>query len=77
MVQAFAPASFRRAEKDARRNVEKDQTRLHVPAVDRTFGGSAGQGGKDFDGDVPPVIIAVMGPSGVSIVLVSPQRGNR
>lgn len=38
---------------------------MHVPLVDRTFGGTAGQGGKDVDGDVPPVIIAVMGPSGV------------
>ncbi|ORY85315.1 hypothetical protein BCR35DRAFT_302769 [Leucosporidium creatinivorum] len=63
--KAFAPASFRRAEKDARRNVERDQTRLHVPAVDRTFGGSSGQGGKEFEGDVPPVIVAVMGPAGV------------
>ncbi|GAA5962578.1 hypothetical protein JCM21900_000951 [Sporobolomyces salmonicolor] len=63
--KAFAPASFRRAEKQARRNVEKDQTRLHVPAVDRTFGGTAGQGGKDVEGEVPPVIVAVMGPSGV------------
>ncbi|KAK4054877.1 Glycoside hydrolase 2 (Mannanase, beta-galactosidase) [Microbotryomycetes sp. JL201] len=63
--KAFTNASFRRAEKDARRNVEKDQTRLHVPAIDRTFNGSAGQGGKQFDGVVPPVIVAVMGPQGV------------
>ncbi|GAA5955257.1 hypothetical protein JCM3765_003261 [Sporobolomyces pararoseus] len=63
--KAFAPASFRRAEKQARRNVEKDQTRLHVPAVDRTFGGTAGQGGKNVETEVPPVIVAIMGPSGV------------
>ncbi|GAA6036869.1 hypothetical protein JCM8097_006323 [Rhodosporidiobolus ruineniae] len=63
--KAFAPASGRRAEKQARRNVEKDQTRLHVPAVDRTFGGTAGQGGKNVEVEVPPVIVAVMGPSGV------------
>ncbi|KWU45367.1 GTP binding protein [Rhodotorula sp. JG-1b] len=63
--KAFISASFRRAEKQARRNVEKDQTRLHVPAVDRTFNGTAGQGGKNVEGDVPPVIVAVMGPSGV------------
>ncbi|GAA6005712.1 hypothetical protein JCM10207_005304 [Rhodosporidiobolus poonsookiae] len=63
--KAFAPASGRRAEKQARRNVEKDQTRLHVPAVDRTFGGTAGVGSRDVEGDVPPVIVAVMGPSGV------------
>lgn len=46
--------------------MEKDQTRLHVPLVDRTFGGTAGQGGKEVEGDVPPVIVAVMGPAGVS-----------
>lgn len=46
--------------------VEKDQTRLHVPQVDRTFGGTAGQGGKEVEGEVPPVIIAVIGPAGVS-----------
>lgn len=69
-LQAFAPASGRRAEKQARRNVEKDQTRLHVPLVDRTFGGTAGQGGKDVEGDIPPVIIAVMGPAGVSTIPV-------
>ncbi|GAA5902213.1 hypothetical protein JCM6882_006730, partial [Rhodosporidiobolus microsporus] len=63
--KAFAPASGRRAEKQARRNVEKDQTRLHVPAVDRTFGGTAGQGGKNVEQEVPPVIVAVMGPNGV------------
>ncbi|BGO96776.1 GTP binding protein [Rhodotorula toruloides ATCC 204091] len=63
--KAFTSASFRRAEKQARRNVEKDQTRLHVPAVDRTFNGTAGQGGKDVEQEVPPVIVAVMGPSGV------------
>ncbi|BGP44943.1 Glycoside hydrolase 2 (Mannanase, beta-galactosidase) [Rhodotorula kratochvilovae] len=63
--KAFISSSFRRAEKQARRNIEKDQTRLHVPAVDRTFNGTAGQGGKDVDVDVPPVIVAVMGPSGV------------
>lgn len=34
--------------------------------MDRTFGGSSGQGGKEYDGDVPPVIVAVMGPAGVS-----------
>lgn len=73
--QAFAPASGRRADKQARRNVEKDQTRLHVPLVDRTFGGTAGQGGKEVEGDVPPVIVAVMGPAGVS--RTSPREGGR
>ncbi|GJN91752.1 hypothetical protein Rhopal_004775-T1 [Rhodotorula paludigena] len=54
-----------KAQKQARRNVEKDQTRLHVPAVDRTFNGTAGQGGKEVEVEVPPVIVAVMGPNGV------------
>ncbi|KAK4058061.1 Glycoside hydrolase 2 (Mannanase, beta-galactosidase) [Microbotryomycetes sp. JL221] len=64
--KAFTNASFRRAEKDARRNIERDQTRLHVPAIDRTFNGSSGQGGKHFEStDVPPVIVAIMGPQGV------------
>lgn len=64
--QAFAPASGRRAEQQARRNVEKDQTRLHVPLVDRTFGGTSAQGGKGVTDTIPPVIIAVVGPKGVS-----------
>ncbi|KAF8579811.1 DUF663-domain-containing protein [Ramaria rubella] len=52
--KAFAPKSGRRADKQARRNVERDQTRLHVPLVNRTP-----------DDDPPPVIIAIVGPSGV------------
>ncbi|GAA93772.1 uncharacterized protein L969DRAFT_92309 [Mixia osmundae IAM 14324] len=70
--KAFAPASGRRAEKNARRNVEKDQTRLHVPAIDRTFGGhGAGQGMSSVLGQAdkeegpPPIIVAVIGPPGV------------
>ncbi|GAA5897424.1 hypothetical protein JCM8208_003268 [Rhodotorula glutinis] len=63
--KAFISSSFRRAEKQARRNIEKDQTRLHVPAVDRTFNGTAGQGGKGVEQEIPPVIVAIMGPSGV------------
>ena len=51
--QAFAPKSGRRAEKQARRNVERDQTRLHVPLVDRT------------PDEPPPVIVAIVGPPGV------------
>lgn len=46
--------SGRRADRQGRRNVERDQTRLHVPLVNRTP-----------DDDPPPVIIAVVGPSGV------------
>lgn len=52
--QAFAPKSGRRADKEGRRNAEKDQTRLHVPLVDRTP-----------DDEPPPVIVAIVGPPGV------------
>lgn len=52
--KAFAVASGRRADKQARRNAEKDQTRLHVPLVNRTP-----------DDEPPPVIVAVVGPPGV------------
>ncbi|KAG0147162.1 hypothetical protein CROQUDRAFT_43286 [Cronartium quercuum f. sp. fusiforme G11] len=70
--KAFAPQSGRKAEKQARRNVERDQTRLHVPLPDRTFGlrpstGNAGSGGKalQIEDPPPPVIVGVMGPPGV------------
>ncbi len=53
-VQAFAPRSGRRAEKQGRRAAERDQTRLHVPLVDRTP-----------DDEPPPVVVAVVGPPGV------------
>ena len=52
--QAFAPKSGRRADREARRTVERDQTRLHVPLVNRTP-----------DEDPPPVIVAIVGPPGV------------
>ncbi|CAG7853540.1 Ribosome biogenesis protein bms1 [Serendipita indica DSM 11827] len=52
--KAFAVNSGRRAEKQARRNAEKDQTRLHVPLVNRTP-----------EDEPPPVIVAVVGPPGV------------
>jgi len=52
--QAFAPKSGRRADRQARRTVERDQTRLHVPLVNRTP-----------DEDPPPVIVAIVGPPGV------------
>lgn len=54
LFQAFAPKSGRRADKEGRRNAEKDQTRLHVPLVDRTP-----------DDEPPPVIVAIVGPPGV------------
>ncbi|KAI0050270.1 DUF663-domain-containing protein [Auriscalpium vulgare] len=52
--KAFAPKSGRRAERQGRRTAEKDQTRLHVPLVDRTP-----------EEDPPPVVIAIVGPPGV------------
>jgi ribosome biogenesis protein BMS1 len=52
--QAFAPKSGRRADRQGRRNVERDQTRLHVPLVNRTL-----------DDTPPPVIVAIVGPPGV------------
>jgi hypothetical protein len=54
-MQAFAPKSGRNADRQGRRAAEKDQTRLHVPLVDRTP-----------DDEPPPVIVAVVGPAGVS-----------
>jgi ribosome biogenesis protein BMS1 len=53
-LQAFAFNSGRRTEKQARRNAERDQTRLHVPMVNRLP-----------EDEPPPVIIAVVGPPGV------------
>ena len=53
-LQAFAPKSGRNADRQGRRNAERDQTRLHVPLVNRTP-----------DDVPPPVIIAIVGPSGV------------
>jgi len=53
-IQAFAPKSGRRADKQGRRNAERDQTRLHVPLVNRTP-----------DDEPPPVIVAIAGPPGV------------
>ncbi|KIM88998.1 hypothetical protein PILCRDRAFT_84827 [Piloderma croceum F 1598] len=52
--KAFAPKSGRRADRQGRRNIERDQTRLHVPLVNRTP-----------DNEPPPVIVAIVGPPGV------------
>ncbi|KAG6872829.1 hypothetical protein C0995_006129 [Termitomyces sp. Mi166 len=52
--KAFAPKSGLRADRQGRRNVERDQTRLHVPLVNRTP-----------DDEPPPVIVAIVGPPGV------------
>ncbi|KAK2465720.1 hypothetical protein APHAL10511_002264 [Amanita phalloides] len=53
-VKAFAPRSGRRAEQQGRRKAELDQTRLHVPLVNRTS-----------DDEPPPIIVAIVGPPGV------------
>ncbi|PFH53358.1 hypothetical protein AMATHDRAFT_73534 [Amanita thiersii Skay4041] len=52
--KAFAPKSGRRADRQGRRKVELDQTRLHVPLVNRTP-----------EDEPPPVIVAIVGPPGV------------
>jgi ATPase subunit of ABC transporter with duplicated ATPase domains len=52
--KAFAPRSGRRADRQGRRNVDRDQARLHVPLVNRTP-----------DDRPPPVIVAIVGPPGV------------
>ncbi|CEL56935.1 Ribosome biogenesis protein bms1 OS=Schizosaccharomyces pombe (strain 972 / ATCC 24843) GN=bms1 PE=1 SV=2 [Rhizoctonia solani AG-1 IB] len=52
--KAFAPKSGRKADRQGRRTAEKDQTRLHVPLVNRTP-----------EDEPPPVIIAIVGPPGV------------
>ncbi|KAJ3209474.1 Glycoside hydrolase 2 (Mannanase, beta-galactosidase), partial [Dinochytrium kinnereticum] len=48
--KAFASYSGRRAEKTIRRNLDKDQSKLHMPMVDRT------------PEEAPPIVIAVVGP---------------
>lgn len=78
--KAFTSQSGAKASRLARQKVEKDQKKLHVPAIDRTFGGyGAGAAGSKsstlgtipgaLDEGPPPVIVAVMGPPGVSCVL--------
>ena len=52
--QAFAPKSGRRANRQGRRTAERDQTKLHVPLVDRTP-----------DDQPPPTVVAIVGPPGV------------
>ncbi|EJF61063.1 hypothetical protein DICSQDRAFT_106731 [Dichomitus squalens LYAD-421 SS1] len=52
--KAFAPRSGRKADRQGRRTAERDQTRLHVPLVDRTP-----------DDQPPPTVVAVVGPPGV------------
>ncbi|KAJ3292856.1 Glycoside hydrolase 2 (Mannanase, beta-galactosidase) [Borealophlyctis nickersoniae] len=50
--KAFASFSGKRADRTIRRNLEKEQTKLHVPLVDRT------------PLEAPPVVVAVVGPPG-------------
>ncbi|KAF8830357.1 hypothetical protein HHX47_DHR2000714 [Lentinula edodes] len=51
-TQAFAPTSGHNANRLGRRAAEKDQTRLHVPLVNRTP-----------DDLPPPIIVAIVGKS--------------
>ncbi|KAN0066315.1 Glycoside hydrolase 2 (Mannanase, beta-galactosidase) [Thecaphora frezii] len=53
-AKAFISANPRTAEKQIRRNAEKNQKRYHVPMADRTP-----------DDEPPPIIVAVVGPEGV------------
>lgn len=55
--------SGRRAERQGRRNAEKEQSKLHVPLVNRTP-----------DDEPPPVIIAIVGPPGVSGFVISSMQ---
>jgi len=52
-AKAFAVAAPKKLERMARRTHDKNETKLHVPMVDRTP-----------DDDPPPVIVAVVGPPG-------------
>ncbi|TPX32766.1 hypothetical protein SeMB42_g07576 [Synchytrium endobioticum] len=50
--KAFVPNSTRKAQKNAERNAQLEQKRLHVPLIDRT------------PAEPPPVVVAVVGPAG-------------
>lgn len=52
--RAFISANPRTADKQIRRNAERDQQRLHVPLANRTA-----------DDEAPPVVVAIVGPEGV------------
>lgn len=57
--KAFAPRSGRNAERLGRRNMDLAQKKLHVPQVDRSTEEPA------------PIIVAVVGPPGVSDLTLS------
>ena len=57
MIQAFTFQNATRAAKSARRNMDIGEKKLHVPQVDRT------------PIEAPPVVVAVVGPPGVSVKL--------
>lgn len=60
--KAFTFQSSGRAEKTARRNNDLGEKKLHVPMVDRT------------PLEAPPVVIAVVGPPGVSCMNNTPPK---
>lgn len=57
--KAFAYSSSKKVKRLQSRSVEKEQRRLHVPIIDRTYG------------EPPPFVIVVQGPPQVCIVLSS------
>ncbi|KAF5360824.1 hypothetical protein D9756_004571 [Leucocoprinus leucothites] len=65
-AKAFAPKSGRRAERQGRRAAEQDQTRLHVPLVNRTP-----------DENPPPVVVAIVGPPELGKPLYSKVSGKQ
>ncbi|KAI9635244.1 uncharacterized protein MKK02DRAFT_25911 [Dioszegia hungarica] len=68
--KAFIGASFRSADRAARRTAEKDQKRLHVPLVNRNpderkVTGEKGKGMNEGRVPPPPIIVGLVGPPGV------------
>lgn len=52
-MQAFAVKSAVKAKRLQNRSAEKEQRRLHIPTIDRTYG------------EPPPYVVVVQGPPGV------------
>ncbi|ORY32316.1 hypothetical protein BCR39DRAFT_523914 [Naematelia encephala] len=68
--KAFTSASFRSADRAARRTAEKDQKRLHVPLVNRNpeerkVTGEKGKGMDEGRLPPPPIVVGIVGPPGV------------
>ncbi|KAK8865986.1 hypothetical protein IAR55_001136 [Kwoniella newhampshirensis] len=68
--KAFIGASFRSADRAARRTAEKDQKRLHVPLVNRNpeerkVTAEKGKGMDEGRLPPPPIVVGIVGPPGV------------